>query len=200
LRIRHARTLRCLSVLIEFTESCLNGLLRNAIITGDSLLIEGYLFLRLFKRSNNVPQLVKGGKWTFGWSAVSCNGTIVIPPEAFREYNFREGDEVVLMSGSRTSGGFALTTRSRLSRSKLSALVNGLSEAGKIHSRNRLFHQTTINKGGTLNLPSPFLDGYGIKAGDRLLVVRGSGLAPGFIVRGPIVEEALNHPELEMFS
>jgi hypothetical protein len=41
---------------------------------------------------------------------------------------------------------------------------------------------------------------YGIEPGDDLLVIRGSGLALGFAVRGPIVEEARNHPELERFA
>jgi hypothetical protein len=31
-------------------------------------------------------------------------------------------------------------------------------------------------------------------------VVRGSGLALGFVQRGPIYEEASRHPEIEVFS
>jgi hypothetical protein len=37
------------------------------------------------------------------------------------------------------------------------------------------------------------------QAGDRLLAVRGSGYALGFLAQGPIYEEALQHPELEVF-
>ena len=40
----------------------------------------------------------------------------------------------------------------------------------------------------------------GVGRGERLLVVRGSGRALGFIVRGPIYEEALKHPELMSFD
>jgi hypothetical protein len=40
----------------------------------------------------------------------------------------------------------------------------------------------------------------GVHPGDRLLVVRGSGRALGFVARGPILDEALKHPELEVFS
>jgi bifunctional DNA-binding transcriptional regulator/antitoxin component of YhaV-PrlF toxin-antitoxin module len=154
-----------------------------------------------------MPQLVKGGKWTFGWSVVSGNGTITIPPEAFSEYDFHEGNDVVLMSGSRTSGGFGVTTRYRLSKSKLAALIKELPEPSRagtsgertVSSRNRLFYYSTINNGGTLNLPSSVLAEYGIKTGDTLLVIRGSSLALGFIIRGPIVQEAFNHPELEIY-
>jgi hypothetical protein len=33
-----------------------------------------------------MPQLVKGGKHTFGWSRVGKTGRIIIPPEALTEY------------------------------------------------------------------------------------------------------------------
>ena len=45
-----------------------------------------------------------------------------------------------------------------------------------------------------------FPNAVGFQPGERVLVVRGSGLALGFIQRGPIYEEALRHPEIEMFS
>jgi len=38
-----------------------------------------------------------------------------------------------------------------------------------------------------------------VEPGGRLLAVRGSGRALGFLARGPIYEEALAHPELETF-
>jgi hypothetical protein len=40
----------------------------------------------------------------------------------------------------------------------------------------------------------------GVSPGQRLLVVRGSGHALGFVARGPIYEEALAHPELRVLS
>ena len=39
-----------------------------------------------------------------------------------------------------------------------------------------------------------------MQPGDRLLAVRGSGRALGFVAQGPIYDEALKHPELEIFS
>ncbi len=44
-------------------------------------------------------------------------------------------------------------------------------------------------RGGEIVVPLETLEQYGIKAGDDLLVIRGSGLAVGFAVRGPIVRE-----------
>jgi len=55
-----------------------------------------------------------------------------------------------------------------------------------------------LNRG--ITLPPGTLEKYGIRIGDRLLVIRGSGLAIGFAVRGPIVEEAKKHPELAVFE
>ena len=39
-----------------------------------------------------------------------------------------------------------------------------------------------------------------VQPGERLLAVRGSGRALGFVARGPIFAEALKHPELEVFG
>jgi hypothetical protein len=39
-----------------------------------------------------------------------------------------------------------------------------------------------------------------LKPGDRLLTVRGSCYGLGFVARGPIYEEALQHPELACFG
>jgi len=49
-------------------------------------------------------------------------------------------------------------------------------------------------------VPSETLEAYGISRGDRLLVIRGNGRALGFAVRGPIVEEAERHLELDVFG
>jgi hypothetical protein len=41
---------------------------------------------------------------------------------------------------------------------------------------------------------------YGVERGASLLSVRGSALALGFIIRGPIIEEARKHPEIEVYE
>ena len=53
---------------------------------------------------------------------------------------------------------------------------------------------------GAIRVPPETLVRYGIRVGDRLLVIRGSGLALGFAARGPIVAEAKKHPELAVFE
>ena len=154
-----------------------------------------------------MPQLVKGGKHAFGWSVVGARGEIVLPPDAVKEYGFRESERLVLVPGSRTSGGFGLGQPAALAESPIGAGLAAHPErfvdrakAGEIIEQgSRLFGRAELRR-GRIEVPKKALEAYGIHAGDRLLVIRGSGRALGFAVRGPIVEEAKRHPELEVFG
>lgn len=155
-----------------------------------------------------MPQLAKGGKYIFGLSKIGGNGVIVIPSEACGEYGFREGDRVVLCNGSRTSGGFIVTKFSIVDKSKLKPMfenVPGLVEYGIpeneiIKHRGRLFCWSTIKPGGYIRLPKATLETYRLKRGCLLAPGRGSNLGLAFIARGMIHDEALKHPELEIFA
>jgi bifunctional DNA-binding transcriptional regulator/antitoxin component of YhaV-PrlF toxin-antitoxin module len=155
-----------------------------------------------------MPQIVKGGKYIYGWSKVNERGKIKIPKEAMEEYGFHDGEKVILMTGSRRSGGFGITTKNRLKNTQLFSMLNRLPELknfqipkGKIiRNRDRSFCWTLIEEGGYIFLPIDTLKEYGIKIGDKILSGRGSNLAIGFIVKGPIIEEALKHPELKIFE
>ena len=130
-----------------------------------------------------MPRLVKGGKWVFGWSAVGPGGEVRIPPDAYREYGFQPGDPLVFLRGSRSSGGCGVARLARLARSP-------------IPMTRRSFDAGVMRAGGRVALPASM----GLRSGDRLLAVRGSGLALGFIQRGPIYEKATAHSDLETFS
>ncbi|MBN1659100.1 MAG: hypothetical protein JXA93_11885 [Anaerolineae bacterium] len=130
-----------------------------------------------------MPQLVKGGKWVFGWTVVGSGGGITIPPEAWEEYRFQVGDEVTFIAGSRRSGGFGLSHPRLLVGSAL------LLES-------RMLGKGWIGESACIVAPAA----TGVQPGDPLLVVRGSGRALGFIARGPIYDEAAKHPELACFD
>jgi hypothetical protein len=130
-----------------------------------------------------MPQLAKGGKWVFGWVVVGPRREIRIPPEAYAEYGFRAGEEVVFLAGSRKSGGFGIGRPEKLAQSK-------------ILLEKRAIGRGTIGPSGILELPPE----TGIRPGERLLAGRGSGLALGFLQQGPIFEEALRHDELQVFA
>ena len=123
-----------------------------------------------------MPQLVKGGKWVYGWVLVGPAREIVIPPEAWQEFNFRAGDEAIFLAGSRTSGGFAITLASRLAK------MQDRTGGGSLHELARGRFDS-----GWLTAPPQ----TGARPGDRLLAVRGSSLGLGFVGRGPIYEEAV---------
>jgi hypothetical protein len=154
-----------------------------------------------------MPQLVKGGKHTFGWSRVGDSGRIRIPPEALKEYGLRESERPILLPGSRTSGGFGLASRESLEGSPLgvaAALCPELgafraSEGEVVDCRGRPFCWVQL-RDGCIDVPPATLQEYGVRVGDKLLVIRGSGLGIGFAVRGRIVEEALQHSGLPVFE
>jgi hypothetical protein len=151
-----------------------------------------------------MPQLVKGGKYAFGWSRVGEGGEITVPPEALQEYRLEGTREVILVSGSRTSGGFGIATAESLRGSPLAATLRSdpaqwAPRGEVVEERGRLYYRATM-RDGRLTVPLEVLARYGIQPGDRILCIRGSGRAIGFAVRGPIVDEAQGHPELDTFQ
>jgi hypothetical protein len=129
-----------------------------------------------------MPQLAKGGKWVFGWVEVSPRREIRIPPDAYAEYGYRAGEEVVFLAGSRRSGGFSIGRPEVLAQSQ-------------IPLEKRVIARGRIGADGRVALPPETC----AEPGERFLVGRGSGLALGFLRRGPIIEEARRHSELELF-
>ena len=129
-----------------------------------------------------MPQLVRGGKWVFGWVIVGSQGELAIPPAAWVEYGFEAGEQATLLPGSRTSGGFGLTT---------CRLLAGVAAPLQV----RALAQCPVGEDGQIVVPAA----VGVRPGDRLLAVRGSGRALGFVARGPIYDEAQQHSELETF-
>jgi hypothetical protein len=132
-----------------------------------------------------MPRLVKGGKWAYGWVVIGSEGEMTIPPEAWREFGFQAGDEAIFTPGSRRSGGFAISTP------ELMAEVTERLDGATM----RVLARGRFAEGGRVMVPPE----VGGKPGDRLLAVRGSRYGLGFVAQGPIYEEALKHPELEVF-
>lgn len=157
---------------------------------------------------DNMPQLVKGGKYVFGWSRVGATGRVLIPPEAVEEYGLQEDMQVVLVSGSRTSGGFGLMKPGLVETSPLGLPLRqcpGLADAaseGKLTEWNRRLYARVALHSGSFGLPAAAGPGYGydLQAGDLLLVVRGSYVGPSFLSRGPLLAEARRHSELNVFE
>ncbi|NBD34926.1 MAG: hypothetical protein GVY30_02880 [Chloroflexi bacterium] len=131
-----------------------------------------------------MPQLVKGGKWVFGWAVAGEDGSLPIPPAAWAEYGFRIGDTAIFVRGSAHSGGFSLSTPTRWPATFAAWEGNP-----------RVLGTGTLTASHRAVMPP----GVGVKPGDRLLVIRGSAVGLGFAARGRICAAAREHPELEVF-
>ena len=154
-----------------------------------------------------MPKLVKGGKYVFGWVVVGDNGEIPIPGEAAAEYGMNSPEDLIAIEGSQTSGGFGVSRKDTLCRSPLGVILEryGELETGRegepilVEGRSKIYARVPLDRNGRILFTAGILRAYGIKPGDKILALRGSSLALAFAVRGPIVEEAADHPELEVF-
>lgn len=155
-----------------------------------------------------MPQLIKGGKYVYGWSRVSGTGRICIPEEARNEYNFHPFDKIIIMSGSKTSKGFSITKTELIKHcmiyTKLSVhkdLINFRKlPNGFIKDRDKIYTWSEIDKEGCFEINEDILKHYHIIPKDNVLVGRGSGFALAFIKTGSIVREALKHSELIVYN
>jgi len=151
---------------------------------------------------------VKGGKHAYGWSEVSATGKVAVHSEALAEYNLAAPCKVFLLSGSKRSGGFAVTTSSLLENSVLSRRLAKnprlasfqLPEGEAVTVAGKPYCWVTLNTDGCITVPLKTLNQYGVHAGDHLLSVRGSCFALAFCVKGPIIEEAKKHPNLTLLK
>jgi hypothetical protein len=73
-------------------------------------------------------------------------------------------------------------------------------QARVVRVEGRFFCWTSIDEEGYITLPEETLREYEILPGARLLTVRGSGLALGFALMGPLVDEALTHAGIEVLE
>jgi hypothetical protein len=159
------------------------------------------------ERSPPMPQIVKGGKYVFGWAVVGPRGEVPVPPEAWTEYNLTASQPAFLMAGSRTSGGFSLVKPAMLQASPIGDVLErhpalarfDIPEGEAMQDGTRLYAWVTLQD-GQITVPVETLAHFGVEPGGRLLVIRGSSLGVSFIVRGPVVAEAQRHPTVEVFT
>jgi hypothetical protein len=144
-----------------------------------------------------MPQLVKGGKHVYTWTTIRPTGVIMIPPEVIKDYGLIPGEMVFVFPGSKKSGGFSVVTQRNLKDSLLNPLKRGeeIQEDTIQIANRRIFYITKLGS-DEVHLREEALKAFGVREGDHLLVVRGSGLGPSFLKKGPIIDEAKKHSEL----
>ena len=70
------------------------------------------------------------GKFVFGRSVLQENGSLRLPPQAVEEYRITEEGQVILFTGSKSTGGFCVTRRGLLLPSKLGHILTDCSGLG----------------------------------------------------------------------
>ena len=153
-----------------------------------------------------MPHISKGGKYIFGWSTSSANGRVSIPAEALAEYHLRPGDPLILISGSKTSGGFLVAKKSSLAESEISGILQNnpelaylqIAEGKTVKFKGRHYCWIRLRDHGQIVLPPHTRQKFEVKSGDNLLVIRGSNIAFVMAIRGPIIEKAKSHPEIKV--
>jgi len=145
-----------------------------------------------------MPQLRKGGKFIFGWSLIRPDATIKLPDSAVNEYKIASEGKVILISGSRKTGGFCVSRRKLLANSEIGEVLReipqldsyAVPEGSFAKWKGRLYCWLAISTEGTIRLTDEIFQGLSIKKGDRLLCIRGSDIAFVMGAKGPLVELA----------
>jgi hypothetical protein len=73
-------------------------------------------------------------------------------------------------------------------------------EGRAIEINGKTYCWVKLPKDGTIAVPLEPLNRYGINPGDLLLSVRDSNVAIGFPARGPIIDEAKKHLDINLFE
>ena len=140
-----------------------------------------------------MPQLNPGGKFVFGRSVLRENGSLRLPPQAVEEYRITEEGQVILFTGSKSTGGFCVTRRGLLLPSKLGHILTDCSGLGDgslpparlLAYKGRSYCWLPISPEGELSLPQGLMEQLQLTPGLVLLAIRSSDIAFTMGARGP---------------
>lgn len=145
-----------------------------------------------------MPQPTKGGKFVFGLSIIRPDLTIQIPPQALMEYDAVRDGKIIIFTGSKSTGGFCVTTHSLLSNSKLKHILEEcpalrdcqLPEGQFMRYKGRKYVWVGIDSQGVIKMPQSALEVLELRAGMELLAIRSSDIAFTMGAKGPLLERA----------
>lgn len=144
-----------------------------------------------------MPQLTKGGKYVFGWSEIKDKNEVIIPPQAIIEYDIVSEGKVILISGSKATGGFVVSRLSLIEKSIFKNIFDiypflrtyQTNELELLPYKGRLYTWTFITPEGKLKLNEAFLDKLNLKIGNRLMAIRSSDIAFVMGAKGPLIKK-----------
>lgn len=145
-----------------------------------------------------MPQITKGGKFIFGISHIREDLTIQIPEQAVHEYALTDIENIILITGSKATGGFCITTYSLLSSSKLCHILTDCPQLreqrlpmGKLITyKGRGYTWVPIGKGGIISLTPELMRTLSLQVHSELLAIRSSNIAFTMGAKGPLWEKA----------
>ena len=149
-----------------------------------------------------MPQLTKGGKFIFGYSLIRSDGAILLPAQAVDEYAIASEGRVFLISGSKTTGGFCVTRRALLEKSRLAHILTenpalrdfSLLEGEFIGYKGRFYCWIKIGGNGVLRPDGKTLSFLRLTPGMRLISIRSSDIAFTMGAEGPLFAKAESFP------
>lgn len=148
-----------------------------------------------------MPQLSKGGKYVFGISVLDSHLCVRLPPMAMEEYGIAGGDDVILFTGSKSTGGFCLTSRRLLADSPLKHLLTECPAAAKdaaclefVRYKGRGYCRAQLDDEGRIPFTPQALAYLGLEPGCRLVAIRSSNIAFTLGAKGPLMEKAAAYP------
>ena len=160
------------------------------------------LFRFYFQREcYGVPRVTKGGKYIFGWSRINDDLSMQLPKMAIDEYNITAEGKIILISGSKSTGGFVVTKRELLFGSKIENILTDnlrlydyeIEEGKFIKYKGRLCGWCNISKTGKLRLNVNMMKMLDINIGDRLLSIRSSDIGFCMGQKGALIKRAENY-------
>ncbi len=154
-----------------------------------------------------MPQLNKGGKYVFGWSIIKDNNTLIFPPKVAEEYNLKEDNFIYIISGSKQTGGFCVTTNNLLSNSKLKNILidnpklkDKILEEGELISYKGRKYAWLKIKDNCISLPKALMKNLELEIGDKLLSIRSSNIAFTMGIKGTLIDRAVSYSgEIETY-
>jgi hypothetical protein len=155
----------------------------------------------IIQKGDKMPQMNKGGKFVFGWSIIRDNGNVSLPQMAIEEYKITSEKNVILISGSKRTGGFCVSSKELIDKSSINGLFKEhpslrdfKTKKGEfVKYKGRLYCWLPISGKGVLNLSKNTLKILSLKIQDKLLSIRGSNVAFVMGVKGPLIEKGNNY-------
>lgn len=143
----------------------------------------------------------KGGKFIFGKSLIRNDLTVHLPPQAITEYNATSEGKIYLITGSKITGGFCVTSKKLLESSKLGhiltdnpALQNYQTKEGEfIQYKGRSYCWINISNNGVIQLTKEIMEFLELEIGMELLSIRSSNIAFTMGAKGPLLEKSRNY-------